>query len=98
MQPDESPTCPLREEWDPGPHTMEETPSAPTLGPSLAMNAHRRTASLSLSPPLQKRAPLPGIPGLEETLQMLGSSPATMALPAGCGLLLASTAETDEQE
>lgn len=90
----------LPEPWGPGPHTVEETPSAPALSPSLAATVNPRRGRGALSPARLSRrgAPLPGTPGLRENLQMLRSSSATVALPAGCGLLLASSAETDEQE
>lgn len=65
----------------------------PTFSPGLAgnINPHRGRAALS-QPPLQKEASLPRTPGLGENLQMPRSSSATTALPAGCGLPLASIA------
>lgn len=59
----------------------------PALSPGLAASVSPHQGA-----PLQKEAPLPRTPGLGETLQIPRSSSATVALPAGCGLLRASTA------
>lgn len=85
--------CGVPEQWGPGPHTVEETPSAPALSPDLAddVSPHRGRAALSPAPPPERSSSSKDT-GAGGDLQMPRSSSATVALPAGCGLLLASTA------
>lgn len=49
--------CGVPEQWGPGPHTVEETPSAPALSPDLAddVSPHRGRAALSPAPPSRKK-------------------------------------------
>lgn len=73
----------VHEPRGPGPHNVEETPSAPALS---------RPGS-HIHPP--RGSPSPEGSSSSKDTQVLA---ATAAPPAGCGRLLASTASTDEQE